>query len=157
VAGIKKGIEDGWEALKEWLMSKVKALIKVGKDAIDSHSPSRATAEEIGLPFMQGIGVGLEAGYGDVAKQAAQHVTDVTAAAQSALDRLSGPDSAIGRLVLAGAGAGAAGGAGEAGAFGGPVEQHFHIELPNVTSLEDPTVVEQIIYKVADRLKRGGR
>lgn len=61
VDGIKKGIQEKWEALKSWFRGLLDALIKSGKDEIESKSPSRRSARELGSPIVEGIIVGIEA------------------------------------------------------------------------------------------------
>lgn len=63
VAGIQQGISDAWETLKNWLKGKISGLfdLMTGPDGIDSGSPSRRAAREVGVPLGQGIIAGLAA------------------------------------------------------------------------------------------------
>ncbi len=59
-----RGLWSGMSGLKGWIEAQVRSyasdLVQAAREAIDSHSPSKKTANEIGVPFMQGIGVGFE-------------------------------------------------------------------------------------------------
>lgn len=59
-----RGLWSGMSGLKGWIEAQVRSyardLVQAAREAIDSHSPSKKTANEIGVPFVQGIGVGFE-------------------------------------------------------------------------------------------------
>lgn len=59
-----RGLWSGMSGLKGWIEAQVRSyardLVQAAREAIDSHSPSKKTANEIGVPFIQGIGVGFE-------------------------------------------------------------------------------------------------
>lgn len=67
--GIKTAVANKFEATKTSIVSFVKNLVQAGKDAEKAKSPSKLTAQEIGVPFAQGIGVGIEDGMKDVLKK----------------------------------------------------------------------------------------
>lgn len=67
-----RGLWDGISGMAGWLYGKVKTFISENvtgafKNLLGIHSPSTVAAEEIGKPFAQGIGVGVESGIPDLA------------------------------------------------------------------------------------------
>lgn len=60
VGGIKQGLINAWGALEGFLRSQMGGLVGVAMDAIDSKSPSRAFADYVGAPAVQGIQLGME-------------------------------------------------------------------------------------------------
>ncbi len=60
ISGIGNGLSNmmGW--LKDKAAGVANAAVKAAKGALESQSPSKKTARELGVPFMQGIGVGIE-------------------------------------------------------------------------------------------------
>lgn len=61
-----RGIWNGAAELKEWLLRQIKdlgaAMIQAAKSSIRAFSPSMAAAEEVGVPFMEGIAHGIDLG-----------------------------------------------------------------------------------------------
>lgn len=57
--GISKGMAAGQANMEATLVAALNNLLIVGKNAIDSKSPSRLWAKTIGLPMAQGVGVGF--------------------------------------------------------------------------------------------------
>jgi phage-related protein len=60
INGIITGVTDTASALWEAIKSAVSGAIQAVLDLLDAHSPSRETANLIGKPFVQGIGMGIE-------------------------------------------------------------------------------------------------
>lgn len=59
-AGITQGLQNGTGTLYSTVRSIVNAAITEAKETADIHSPSRKSAQEIGIPFVQGIAKGAE-------------------------------------------------------------------------------------------------
>ena len=59
-AGITRGLSNGTGTLYSSVRSIVNKAIAEAKEAADIHSPSRRSAKEIGVPFIQGIAMGAE-------------------------------------------------------------------------------------------------
>lgn len=64
VDGIKKGIADAWDALKDWFSDKVSGLVDGVKDILKIGSPSRVFANEVGQWIPAGIAEGINDGMG---------------------------------------------------------------------------------------------
>lgn len=62
INGIKNGFNDktARDNLNKALANALLAAVQFGKEAIDSHSPSKLTEKELGAPIMQGAAVGVE-------------------------------------------------------------------------------------------------
>lgn len=58
-SGIAAGITSGSDEISSAVMSALQSAVENGKASIDSSSPSKLTRDEIGIPFAQGIGVGI--------------------------------------------------------------------------------------------------
>ena len=79
--GIKQGIEDGAGAIVGAATSAAQDALDSAKSFLGISSPSRLTADQIGLPFSQGAARGI-----------AQGLPDIENAAQQALNVVSQPD-----------------------------------------------------------------
>lgn len=64
IDGIKKGIADAWDALKDWFSDKVSGLVDGVKDILKIGSPSRVFANEVGQWIPAGIAEGINDGMG---------------------------------------------------------------------------------------------
>lgn len=64
VDGIKKGIADAWDALKDWFSDKISGLVDGVKDILKIGSPSRVFANEVGQWIPAGIAEGINDGMG---------------------------------------------------------------------------------------------
>lgn len=62
VDGIRGGIAGAWAGLTAFITEKASGLVKTIKNVLKIQSPSLITADEIGLPFAEGIGVGINQG-----------------------------------------------------------------------------------------------
>lgn len=86
VSGIWNGISSGWD----WLVGKVKKLIdklvEGAKNAIDSHSPSKRFAKEVGQWIPPGIGMGIESAMPDLEKQVGKEMDALAAKMQTAVE-----------------------------------------------------------------------
>jgi phage-related protein len=71
VRGIANGIKSAAGAVISAITGIMGSAIQAGKDAILSKSPSKVSADEIGVPFVQGIVVGIEKS-ADLLKKAAR-------------------------------------------------------------------------------------
>lgn len=75
-----RGIWEGAKELVPWLGGKIAGmmgeLIEAAKARIKAFSPARVPAEEIGIPFMEGIGLGFEIGLQPLLEQ----MTEITGA-----------------------------------------------------------------------------
>lgn len=62
INGVKNGLNDTTARtnLNKALANALIAAVQYGKEAIDSHSPSKLTEKELGAPMMQGAAVGVE-------------------------------------------------------------------------------------------------
>lgn len=60
INGIKNGIVDAIGGAVELAKNAAKRIVQGFKDALKSGSPSKLTADEVGVPIMQGIGVGIQ-------------------------------------------------------------------------------------------------
>lgn len=69
-AGVAAGISSGSGGIYDAVYDVMRQAVADGKKSIDSHSPSKLTRDMIGLPFAQGIGVGITKGMGVVRKAA---------------------------------------------------------------------------------------
>ena len=58
-SGIADGITSGSGSISTAVMSALQSAVENGKASIESNSPSKLTRDEIGIPFAQGIGVGI--------------------------------------------------------------------------------------------------
>ena len=95
-AGIEQGIAQKGGLIFKRVQDIGKGMGKTGKETIESHSPSKVAAREIGVPFIQGILVGME--------QEAPHLFQATVAiSKEALERAkaeAGSYREIGSLYL---------------------------------------------------------
>jgi phage-related protein len=62
IEGIKKGIADAWEGLKNWFGEKIKGLVGGVKDLLGIESPSKVFANEVGEWIPAGIAQGIQNG-----------------------------------------------------------------------------------------------
>lgn len=76
-SGFASGINAGAYLAINAAASMGKRAVQASKDAIESNSPSKLAAREVGLPLSQGIAVGIKQGESDVVN-AAQSVADKT-------------------------------------------------------------------------------
>lgn len=60
INGMINGLNSRSGALSQTVSRIVEAAVAAGKAAQDSHSPSKRTAKELGIPFVQGMEVGIE-------------------------------------------------------------------------------------------------
>ena len=79
IQGIKAGIDAGIPGLRAAAAAAAREAVSAAKAALKMSSPSEVTADEIGVPFMQGIGLGIQRGFGYAAESLV-----------SSLDRLLG-------------------------------------------------------------------
>jgi phage-related protein len=82
IEGIKKGIQDAWEGLKSFFQGLMKGLIDSGKDAIESHSPSKLAGRMLGKPIPEGIGEDIEAGMPAVQRTLGRNLRELISSAQ---------------------------------------------------------------------------
>lgn len=64
IDGIKKGIADAWDSLKDWFSDKISGLVDGVKDILKIGSPSRVFANEVGQWIPAGIAEGINDGMG---------------------------------------------------------------------------------------------
>lgn len=82
-AGITQGMSNGTGTLYSTVRSIVNKAISTAKEAADIHSPSGRAKREIGIPFIQGISVGVESETPNTVKTIRQSVEHmITGAAQ---------------------------------------------------------------------------
>lgn len=82
-AGITQGLNNGTGTLYSTVRSIVNKAISAAKEVADIHSPSGRAKREIGIPFIQGISVGVEAETPNTVKTIRQSVEHmITGAAQ---------------------------------------------------------------------------
>jgi TP901 family phage tail tape measure protein len=74
VQGMVQGVKDLAGNLKDAAVGAVKGAVKGAKDAIKSNSPSKLTRDVIGVPFVQGIEVGILSRKATLAKVAGDTV-----------------------------------------------------------------------------------
>lgn len=67
VDGIATGIKNGASAIANAAITAAKAALAAAKEALGINSPSRVAAEQVGKPFAQGVGIGIEKNISDVA------------------------------------------------------------------------------------------
>jgi phage-related protein len=77
-SGIKAGIDAGIPGLEEAARHAAEAAVAAARAALSISSPSRVTAEEIGLPFMAGIAQGITGGQGDTLNAIFDVLTNIT-------------------------------------------------------------------------------
>ena len=65
VSGVSKGIEQGAPSLFSQLNALAKDAVKAAKAAIDSKSPSKVFANEVGIPIAEGVALGIKQGAAD--------------------------------------------------------------------------------------------
>ena len=58
VTGLRDGIMSMWDSFASWFKGKIKSLITLSKESLDSHSPSRKFMQ-LGRDVMEGLGLGL--------------------------------------------------------------------------------------------------
>lgn len=68
IRGVGRGIEAGVGAVVALAQRAARRILDGMNRALDINSPSRVAAREIGIPFVQGIGVGIEQGASDPIK-----------------------------------------------------------------------------------------
>lgn len=68
VQGIARGISDNSGGVARAAAAAVDKAVSAGRVAGEIHSPSRRTAREIGLPWAQGIAVGIDSGAAGIRK-----------------------------------------------------------------------------------------
>lgn len=59
ISGIKNGISNGWEALKNWVAEKAKSLLDAAKSALGISSPSKEFEKQVGAWLPPGIANGF--------------------------------------------------------------------------------------------------
>ena len=59
IEGIKKGINDAWDALTDWFSDKISSLVGGVKDLLGIESPSKVFANEVGKMIPLGIAEGI--------------------------------------------------------------------------------------------------
>jgi phage-related protein len=96
INGIKNGITDAIQGAVQLAKNAAKRIAQGFKDALSISSPSKLMAAEVGVPMMQGVGVGLQQGMPNVRQEIEQ-------ATQQAIPRIPGMPTSPG------AGAAAAG------------------------------------------------
>lgn len=64
--GLKDGVMGAVQGVIDTVIGAINSVIDAATNLLDAHSPSRRTAAEIGEPFGEGIGVGLERAMGRV-------------------------------------------------------------------------------------------
>ncbi len=91
IDGIVNKIKEGVGRLTSAARQVIDDAIAAATHALDARSPSRRTAQEIGKPFMQGIGVGLEQGKGGVVQSTIGAVQSMVQAGQNAVQGMTSP------------------------------------------------------------------
>ena len=66
VNGIREGISNGWQALKDYVAELARGLLQAAKDALNMHSPSGLFRDEVGLNISLGIAEGIMDGIGAI-------------------------------------------------------------------------------------------
>lgn len=93
--GIKNGITNGWNALKQKVSGLASGLLESAKSILGIHSPSRVFRDEVGLNIGYGIGEGIEDSQSSVL-QSVSGVADAIADEFSAGDYQLGTASSSG-------------------------------------------------------------
>lgn len=99
--GVTDGIAERTLATAQAMVDQVLTAIGAGRTAADAHSPSRRSANEIGLPIAQGIAVGINTGapevqraltdsVGQAIEQGGQQVRDAINSAKQNLNTIGG-------------------------------------------------------------------
>ena len=60
IEGIKNGISNGLDAIKDAARNAARAALDAAKGFLGISSPSRVAAKQIGMPFIQGVGQGID-------------------------------------------------------------------------------------------------
>lgn len=111
VDGIKKGISDAWGAFQGWIADQVAKIPAPIRQALGMSSPSRVMAEQVGLPIVQGIVMGVESGMSLLTGTMTKVGVDITKSAKGAITGIAGafqnsklPEAAaaVGRDIIAG-------------------------------------------------------
>jgi len=68
IDGIKNGISAGVGAIKDAARNAARAALDAAKGFLGIHSPSSVAAEMIGVPFVEGIGAGIDRAMGQLAQ-----------------------------------------------------------------------------------------
>lgn len=90
VDGIRKGIANGWESLKNFVAQKATELLDAAKSVLGIQSPSRVFAAEVGLPISQGIAEGILRGIAAVKASTKQLSDEALRDLQSLADKANG-------------------------------------------------------------------
>lgn len=77
--GIESGLDSGWSAVASTAEHYAKKAVSIMTLGIESGSPSKLSARTVGLPIMQGIGVGLDQGLPDVIAKADLGIAKIAA------------------------------------------------------------------------------
>lgn len=102
IAGIRKGITDGWDALKNYVGNLAQSLLDAAKNAIDIGSPSRKFAKEFGEPIPQGAAVGIAAAIPTAVEATRRMAAAVAAVPVQAPAVLAGQATALAGATAAG-------------------------------------------------------
>lgn len=111
VDGIKKGISDAWGAFQGWIGDQVAKIPEPIRKALGMASPSRVMADQVGLPIVQGIVMGVESGMSLLTGTMTKVGVDITNSAKGAITGIAGafqnnklPEAAaaVGRDIIAG-------------------------------------------------------
>mgnify|MGYP000882721676 CR=1 FL=1 len=85
-SGIASGISSGLSKLKNAAISVVRNAYDAAKRWLDSHSPSKKTAKGLGVPWTQGVGVGIESETPKLMTTARESMRKAVAAAKAAIN-----------------------------------------------------------------------
>lgn len=111
VSGIKDGISKAWDGFTGWIDDQVAKIPQAIRDFFQMGSPSRLMADQVGLPIVQGIMMGVESGMGGMITTMGKVAGDITASARGAItgvasafrdNSLPEAAAAAGRDIIAG-------------------------------------------------------
>lgn len=111
VSGIQSGISKAWGAFLGWIGDQVAKIPQPIRTALGMGSPSKVMAEQVGLPIVQGIVMGVESGMSLLTGTMTKVGVDITKSAKGAITGIAGafqnsklPEAAaaVGRDIIAG-------------------------------------------------------
>jgi hypothetical protein len=83
VQGIGAGIMNSGSWLQQQVSNAAQSALDAAKNALGIRSPSTVAAEQIGVPFVEGIGVGLQRALGDLSGSIAAGMSSLAAGARA--------------------------------------------------------------------------
>lgn len=133
--GVARGIRNGWNAAINAAKDAARQIMKGFWDALEIGSPSKLTARTVGIPIMQGVGVGVERGVPDLRSTIDSAVNSAISSTQT-------------NAASEGAQAAPTGGGG-----GGIVIQNLSIPIQGTWDFADPATARKIAYNIHQALQ----